>query len=504
MLTMTRRRRWLVTAGVMTGMLLSAMEATIVGTAMPTIVATLGGLEHYSWVFSAYLLSSTVTVPVWGKLSDLFGRRPLFQIGIAIFLIGSAGCGIAQSMTQLIAWRAVQGLGAGALVPLAMTIVGDIFTLEERGRMQGLFSGVWGVSSIIGPLLGGIITDQLSWRWVFFLNIPVGLAAAAIIGFGLIEPRRTTRPSIDYAGAAVLTGGVTLLLLVLGDGSSAERALQWKNLLFVGTIAALFAWFLRIEKRAADPIVPLDLFKNRVVSAAVVIGFFAGIAMFAAITFVPLMAQGVLGTTATEAGSFLTPLMLSWVLASIIGGRVLIHLSARVLVFSGLLLMMGGFVALAMFTRVTPRAMLMGELALIGSGLGLTMLTLLIAAQHSVPKDRLGITTSLNQFSRSIGGAIGVAVLGAILASGLARFDVDPNALVSAEARALIAPAALVAMQDALQRTIRIIFWSSAAAVLVAIGFAFRIPAGKIGKAHGERMVAAEMGTLDAEHEIEG
>ncbi|HYH07793.1 MAG TPA: MDR family MFS transporter [Thermoanaerobaculia bacterium] len=495
MQVMSSGRRWLVTAGVMTGMLLAALEGTVVGTAMPTIVAALGGLAHYSWVFSAYLLTSTVTVPVWGKLSDLFGRRPLFQIGVAVFLLGSLACGIAQTMTQLIIARAFQGIGAGALVPLAMTIIGDIFTLEERARMQGLFSGVWGVSSVFGPLLGGFITDQLSWRWVFLINLPVGIAAAAIIGFALVEPKRHERPAIDYLGAAVLTLAVTLLLLVLGDGG--------RYLLLIPVIG-LFVWFVRVEQKAVDPIVPLQLFRNRVVTVAIIIGFLAGIAMFAAITFVPLLAQGVLGTSATAAGSFLTPLMLAWVFSSIIGGRLLIRVGSRTLVLAGLLFMLGGFAALATFSRETPRWIMMIELIFIGAGLGLTMLTLLIASQHSVPREQLGITTSLNQFSRSIGGALGVALLGAMLAAGLAEFSHDPNALVNPEARAQIAPAELIALQGALQGTLRTIFWTCAAVVAVALIAAFRIPAGSVNDADGERMVIAEMTNIDAAHEPEG
>lgn len=498
MLTMSARRRRFVTAGVMTGMLLAALEGTVVGTAMPTIVAALGGLAHYSWVFSAYLLTSTVTVPVWGKLSDLFGRRRLFQIGVAVFLLGSAACGFAQTMTQLIVWRAVQGIGAGALVPLAMTIIGDIFTLEERARMQGLFSGVWGVSSVFGPLVGGFITDQLSWRWVFLINIPVGIAAAAIIGFGLIEPKRVERPVIDYLGAAVLTGAVTLLLLLLGDAFSARAG----GLLVI--VVVLLMGFVRIEKRAKDPVVPLELFRNRVVAVAVGVGFLAGIAMFAAITFVPLMAQGVLGATATEAGSFLTPLMLAWVLMSIVGGRLLMRLGSRTLVLAGLLFMLGGFAALATFSRTTPRWMMIVELIFIGSGLGLTMLTLLIASQHAVPRAQLGITTSLNQFSRTIGGAIGVALLGAMLTSGLAEFTQDPNALVNPEARAHLAPAQLAELQGALEKTLRTIFWACTAVVGVALVAATAIPRGTITDAHSENMVMAEMTTIDAEHEPEG
>jgi EmrB/QacA subfamily drug resistance transporter len=500
MIVMSTRRRWFVTAGVMTGMLLAALEATVVGTAMPTIVAALGGLAHYSWVFSAYLLTSTVTVPVWGKLSDLFGRRRLFQIGVAVFLIGSAACGFAQTMTQLIVWRAIQGLGAGALVPLAMTIIGDIFTLQERAKMQGLFSGVWGISSVFGPLVGGFITDQLSWRWVFLLNLPVGIAAAIIIGVALKEPPRHDAPSIDYLGATVLTGAVTILLLVLGG----TTIMTPRNLVLIALVAGALVWFLQIEKRAKDPIVPLGLFRNRVIAVAVSVGFLAGIAMFAAITFVPLLAQGVLGATATQAGSFLTPLMLSWVLMSIVGGRLLLRFGTRVLVILGLVFMCAGFMALATFTRTTPRPLMVLELIAIGSGLGLVMLTLLIASQHSVPREQLGITTSLNQFSRSIGGALGVAILGAMLASGLAQFSQDPNALVNAEARAHIAPAQLAQLQGALEGTLRNIFWASAAVCALALLTAFTLPGGRMGEAHGERMVHAEMTNIDPEHEPEG
>ena len=485
-------------------MLLAALEATVVGTAMPTIVAALGGLAHYSWVFSAYLLTSTVTVPIWGKLSDLFGRRPMFQIGVAIFVLGSAACGFAHSMTFLIVARAVQGLGAGALVPLAMTIVGDIFTLEERAKMQGFFSGVWGLSSIVGPLLGGFITDQWSWRWVFYINLPVGIAAAAIIGFALIEEKREERPKIDYAGAFVLTAACTILLLLLGEGTSVRALLEPRAIALAVLIVVLFALFVRIERRAPDPVVPFALFRNRVVSVSIIVGFLAGIAMFAAITFVPLLAQGVLGATATGAGTLLTPLLLSWVLSSIVGGRLLIKLGSRPLILAGLVLMVLGFIALAAFHATTPRWVLVFELVLIGAGLGLVMLTLLIAAQHSVPREQLGITTSLNQFSRSIGGALGVALLGAVLASGLSSFTENPNALVNPEARAHMDPAMLASLQHALEHTLRNIFAVSAGVVVLAIGFALTFPRGAVGGAHAERMMMAEMTTIDPEHEPEG
>ena len=291
-LAMSSRRRLAVTLGVITGMFLAALEATVVGTAMPTVIASLGGLNHYSWVFSAYLITSTITVPVWGKLSDLYGRRLLFQLGIAVFLLGSVLSGMAGTMTQLIAYRAVQGLGAGALVPLAMTIIGDVYTVEERARMQAFFSGVWGLSSVVGPIVGGFITDQLSWRWVFYINVPFGILAAVIMQLSLKEPKRRGRPSIDYAGAALLMASITLLMLALVEGGATLREFaSARNVGLLVVAGLLGALFIYVERRAQDPIVPLGLFRNRVVAVSVTAGFLAGVAMFGAISFVPLFAQ---------------------------------------------------------------------------------------------------------------------------------------------------------------------------------------------------------------------
>src|SRR5213083_3236340 len=222
---MSNRRRWAIVAGVMTGMAIAALEATVVGTAMPTVIASLGGINHYSWVFSAYIVTSTVTVPVWGKLSDLYGRRLLYQIGIGVFLLGTLLSGLSNSMTELIVFRAIQGLGAGALVPLGMTIIGDTFTLQERAKMQAYFSGVWGLSSVVGPIVGGFITDQISWRWVFFVNLPIGIVAAIIIGIALKEPKVKQKPTIDYAGAALLMLAISLLMLAMVEGGKSLNAI---------------------------------------------------------------------------------------------------------------------------------------------------------------------------------------------------------------------------------------------------------------------------------------
>jgi EmrB/QacA subfamily drug resistance transporter len=510
-------RRKVITAGVMTGMFLAALEATIVGTAMPTVVAAVGGLSHFSWVFSAYLLTSTVSVPLWGKLSDLYGRRLFYQLAIGIFLVGSVLSGVSQTMPQLIAARALQGLGAGGLIPLGMTIIGDIYTLEERARMQGLFSGVWGLSSVIGPLIGGFITDQLSWRWVFFINVPFGIAAAAIMGIALQEAKPSTRPSIDYLGAATLTAAVTLLMLALVEGGSVAALLTLRNLALLIVVMALLGWFLRIERRAREPVIPLGLFRNRVISLSMIIGFLAGVAMFGAISFVPLFAQGSRGVSATAAGSFLTPLMLAWVSASVVGGRLLIRVGSRPLVISGLLLLVIGFGGLSAAERHTPTWMLIVSLTVIGAGLGFTMLTLLIAVQHAVPRHQLGIATSLNQFFRSIGGAMGVALLGAVLTSGLAsnlrdhpaltpaeanRLSENPSALVSREAQAAIPPSALGALQESLARSTRSVFIASGIVCVIALVFALFLPPGRpVTEDEGEAMVMAEMTVIDAEHE---
>jgi EmrB/QacA subfamily drug resistance transporter len=526
LLEMSSKRRWAVTAGVMTGMFIAALEATVVGTAMPTVIASLGGINQYSWVFSAYIVTSTVTVPVWGKLSDIYGRRVLYQAGIFIFLLGTLLSGLATSMTQLILFRAIQGLGAGALVPLGLTIIGDIFTLRERSRMQALFSGVWGLSSVIGPLIGGFITDQLSWRWVFFINLPIGVAAALIIGFALKEPKLTEKPAIDYAGAGLLMTAISLLMLVMVEGgTSLNTVLTPLNLVLLSISIILLAIFVWVEKKAEDPIIPFDLFRNRTVAVSVFAGFLAGVAMFGAISFVPLFAQGALGMTATQAGSLMTPLMLAWVSMSIIGGRLLLSTGYRLVTIAGFVILTTGFVFLSLYERDTARVWLYVDLILIGAGLGLTMLTLLIASQQAVERNRLGIATSLNQFSRSIGGAFGVAIMGAFLTAGLAaqlnniaknnshlisveqaaELAENPNALIEPEAKASLSPATLDILQEAMAKSIHNVFWIGAALSLAALFVTFLLPKenekDETVIVDGEQMLMAEHTTIDPKNE---
>jgi EmrB/QacA subfamily drug resistance transporter len=412
-----RRRR--VVVGIMLSIFLAAMESTVVATAMPTVVGSLGGLDIYSWVFSGFLLTSTVSMPIWGRLSDLYGRRPTYLAGLALFLVGSALAGAAGSMPELIAFRMLQGLGAGSLITIGMTLVGELFGLERRARMQGWFSGVWGVASIVGPLVGGLLTDYVSWRWVFYVNLPFGVVGMALIASGLREAPRTRRPAIDYAGLGLFAAGVSALLVGL---VVAGRRPSWVAPEVLGALALAavsLAAFVLTERRAVEPIVPLRLFGNRIVLAAVVTGFLVGMAMFGALSFVPLFLQAVTGTSATRAGFVLTPFVLGWVALSVASARLVLRIGYRTVVLAGMLCLTVAFV---LFTRwgpaLTPRQA-MRDVLLAGVGMGLNMVPMLIAVQSAVGRGDLGIATSMTQFFRTVGGAVGVSVMGTVMARGL-------------------------------------------------------------------------------------
>src|SRR5215208_5311957 len=411
---MSRNRILLVTAGIMLSLFMASMESTVVATAMPTIVGQLGGLEHYSWVFSAYMLTSTTTVPLYGKLSDLYGRRKLYVLAMAIFLVGCILSGQASTMTQLILARGLQGVGAGGIMPLAFILIGEMFTLEQRARMQGFFSGVWGVSSIVGPLLGGFLVDQLSWRWIFYINVLPGLLAAALVAFGWRDQVRShQRPAIDYAGAALLTVSVVMLLIGLME----TGAFSW--ILIAGAVV-LFILLLWVERRAADPILPLPLFRDGLFSTATAHGILTGWALFGSISFIPLFVQAVMGTSATQAGITITPMLLGWVTASIIGTRLMLTIGYRKLGLIGTATFTVGAFLMSTAGMNTSQISLMIFVALMGIGMGLSIPSFLIAVQTSVTRQQLGTATSTLQFSRSIGGTLGVSVMGAALSARLA------------------------------------------------------------------------------------
>jgi EmrB/QacA subfamily drug resistance transporter len=446
---MSRRRRLIVTLGVMGGSFLAAIEATIVATAMPTVVQQLGGLAHYSWVFSAYLLTATVTIPIWGKLSDLYGRRAFYMSAVGLFLLGSALSGVSQTMYQLVIFRAVQGLGAGGLLPLGMTIIGDMYNLKERARMQALFGIVWGLASIAGPVAGGYVTEVLGWRWVFYLNLPFGIAAAALVGGALIESKPHENPKIDYRGAVVLSAAITALLVALSQTGVEDRSVPPVGIFCLyAASAGLFVLFVRLERGAAEPIMPLDLIRSRLVGTVAVCGFLVGVAMFGAISFVPLFVQSALGTDPTGAGLALTPLLLGWVSMSMVSGRLIPRIGYRPLLLTGLTFVTAGFLGLIQVHRGISMWPLYADLGVMGMGMGMTMLTLLLAMQNAVPKTRLGIATSLGVFTRSIGGAVGVALMGAIIAASLpaAAASASPDQMEHALHRAFIAGGILAAL----------------------------------------------------------
>ena len=414
---MDGRRRRLVVLGVMLSIFLAAMESTVVATAMPRVVASLGGLEIYSWVFSGFLLTSTVTMPVWGRLSDLFGRRRVFLGGLTIFLVGSALSGLSQNMAALIIFRMVQGVGAGSLMTIGMTIVGELFQLSRRATMQGYISGVWGVASLCVPLVGGLLTDHVSWRWVFYINLPFGAVAMALIAAGLRDqPRAERRPVIDYAGLGLFTAGVAALLLGVLE---AGRVARWTGADVLGPLtlaAAALVAFVAIERRAAEPIIPLALFRVRIVVAAAVTGFLAGMAMFGAISFVPLFLQSVSGMSATAAGVVLIPFVLGWVAMSIVSARLVLRIGYRTVVSAGMVCLTAAFWLLSRWSESLTQLVAMRDALLGGVGMGLTMVPMLIAVQSAVTRAELGAATSMIQFFRTLGGAIGLSVMGTVMA----------------------------------------------------------------------------------------
>ncbi len=417
---MTRNARIIVTIGLMLGMSLAALDTTIVGTALPSIVGKLGGITLYSWVFSAYLLTSTTTVPIYGKLADLYGRKPLFLFGTALFLLGSAASGAAQSMEQLIIFRAIQGLGAGAVLPIVLTIIGDIFELKERARVQGLFSGVWGLSSIVGPAIGGVIVDHFSWRWVFYINIPFGLLSAFLLIISLQEHVERKKHSLDYLGTVTLTGGIVALLFATLQGGTSWA---WDSLPSIGLFAIaaiLLVLFLIQERRAAEPILPLTLFNNRIIAIASIGGVILGVVMFGLTSYVPLFVQGVKGGTATSAGITLGPLLLAWPIAATLSSRIVIRYGYRFTTVVGAILEAVGVGIVALFNVDTSLPLIICAMAITGTGLGMLSTAFVLSVQNAVPWNLRGVATASTQFFRTIGGTVGVAIMGTILNAQMA------------------------------------------------------------------------------------
>lgn len=408
-------RRTVLLSGLFLGLFFASLDQTVVGTAMPRIIGDLGGLSIMVWVTTAYMLTSTTVVPIAGKLADLFGRRIIYVTGITIFLIGSALCGISTTMTELIIYRAVQGLGGGIMMPMAMTIVGDIFPPEQRGKWQGLMGAVFGLSSVVGPTIGGWIVDNSSWHWVFYINLPVGILAAITMYIGLHgEKPLADKVVIDYAGAGSLVVATVSLLLGLNLGGVEFPWFSWQIIVLL-TVALLALYlFLRVEKKAEEPILSLELFRNQVFTICNLVGFLMGLGLFGAMMFLPLFLQGVLGISATGSGNTLLPMMFSMIGASIIAGRLVTKLQFRVFLIAGMGFMAGGFYLLSTMTVATAQTTAILYTLLLGLGMGVIMPTLTIAVQSAFPPEQRGVATSATQFFRSIGGTLGMTALGVV------------------------------------------------------------------------------------------
>jgi EmrB/QacA subfamily drug resistance transporter len=457
-------------------LLLASLDQTIVSTALPTIVGDLGGISKLSWVVTAYLLSSTVVGPFYGKLGDLYGRKVVLQAAIVIFLVGSALCGISQNMTELIVFRAIQGLGGGGLFVTTIAVIGDIIPPRERGRYQGFFGAVFGVSTVIGPLLGGFFVDNLSWRWIFYVNVPIGVVALAVIAAAFQAPRDQIEHKIDYLGAALLAGGLSAIVLYtsLGGTTYPWGASQMIALIVAGFL--MLAAFVFVESRAAEPILPLEIFRNRVFTVTSAVGFIIGLALFGAITYLPLYLQDVKGHSPTRSGLLITPMMAGLLVTSIGSGQLISRFGRyKPFPIAGTAIMAVGLALLSRLHVGTSTLVAGVYMLVLGLGLGLVIQVLVLAAQNAVDYKYLGVATSGSTLFRQIGGSIGVAIFGAIFANRLAdnlaqRLPAGAHIPASPNPATLkrLPPAAHAAYVTAITDALHPVFLAAAGAAVLA------------------------------------
>ena len=439
-----KRQVMITMGGVMLALFLASLDQTVVGTAMPRMIADLGGFDRYTWVTTAYLVAATTAVPIVGRLTDMYGRKSFYIGGIVVFLAGSVLAGVSQTIDQLIAFRALQGIGGGVMMATSFVVVGDLFPPAERGKYQGYVAAAFGLSSVIGPTLGGFITDTLSWRWIFYINIPTGIPIVLLfIRFFPASRPAVRKHRLDFLGMALLLVAVLSLLLGL---SWADAQFEWVSPHVIGALllaVVATAVFILVERRAHDPIMPLDIYRNKTVSLSMVAMTAVGFGMFGGIIFIPLYFQGVLGASATSSGSFLTPMMLGVVMGATLAGQALSRLSGRYRLqgLIGIAIMSTGMFLVSRMTTETSYGQAVASIVVMGLGLGTTFPTFMIAVQNSVPHAFLGVATSATQFYRSIGGAVGLAVLGSLMASRFASglFESLPPAAQEAVSRESLA-----------------------------------------------------------------
>jgi EmrB/QacA subfamily drug resistance transporter len=457
-------------------LLLASLDQTIVSTALPTIVGDLGGLNHISWVVTAYLLSSTVSGPLYGKFGDLYGRKTVLQIAIVIFLVGSALCGLSQSMFELIAFRALQGLGAGGLIVVTLAVVGDIIPPRERGKYQGYFGAVFGLSTIIGPLAGGFLVDNLSWRWIFYVNLPIGIVALSVIAVAFHTQAVKRKHAVDYLGAALLAGQLTSVILFTSLGGTTWAWGSPQIIILIALSIVLLPLFIWVESRSEEPIMPLSLFRNRTFATTSAIGFIVGFALFGAVTYLPLYLQVTKGSSPTKSGLQLTALMAGLLITSIVSGQLISRRGRyRIFPIMGTALLVVGMFLLSRLGPSTATWVVELDSVVVGLGLGMTMQVLVLAVQNAVDPSVMGVATSGSTLFRQVGGSIGVALFGTIFANRLRVELADrlplgthvPQALNPAEIRQL-PPAVHRAFEGGFAAALHPVFLTAAAISLVA------------------------------------